>query len=129
MDIASSSSGNNIERCGVFEYSPGNGDDSWYLVSVTILRDGKLGIHYKRSTDHKRSDDVLDLADFKSPEDLYARFRYPSTQIKDKHCRKVRVHFPLLIAHRTGIANVARYFDARVDEVRLHFYVSFLDIR
>lgn len=60
---------------------PGNSENGWYVVSIG-LHNGKLAIHYETSLE-KRSDQ-FDLAEFKAPEDLCAKFRRPSTQVEDR---------------------------------------------
>lgn len=129
MEMGSSSC---IENSGFLEYKPGNGHDGWYIVSIS-LRDGKLMIHYQKPTEKR--DEELDLAELKTAEDLYAKFRRLSTQLKDKECEKVMPMWPVLVAYSapadhgdplkeaTSIPNSSgyRYFDARLDEVSLPF--------
>ena len=108
---------------GVVEYKPGNGDDGWHLVSVT-LRDGMLGIHYQRSPDNRS--DTLDLTSLKSPVELYSKFRHPSTAIK--HCRELVAERQVVtvacppIADRACIPDGTRYFDARLEKVRNYIF-------
>lgn len=57
------------ERSDVLvQYKPCNGDEGWYLVSLSLLHGPKLRIHYESSCVTK-SDEELALTDFATVED------------------------------------------------------------
>jgi hypothetical protein len=113
------------EKSVLLHYKPGNGDEGWYLVSV-YLEGAKLGIHYECLPE--KSDEELALTELRTVEDLYANFRLPPTQLKDKECGKLIAGWPLVVSyspaeHGGPVEDAGyKYFDASLEKVRLRFH-------
>ena len=56
------------------EFYPGNGDNSWYHVSLA-LQDGKIIVHYECFS--SKRDEEFKVADVQSRNKLYAKFWHP----------------------------------------------------
>lgn len=130
MDHVSCSS--KMEKSVLLEYKPASGDEGWCLVSVYLEAGKVLRIHYECLPE--KSDEELALTEMRSVEDLYANFRLPFSQLKDNECRKLIEGWPIVVSYSPAQVHDGgpggpvqdtgyKYFDARLDKVRLHFHI------
>ena len=115
-----------MEKSVLLEYKPGSGDEGWCLVSVYLEAGKVLRIHYECLPE--KSDEELALTEMRSVEDLYANFRLPFSQLKVNECRKLIEGWPIVVTyspaeHGGPLEDTEyKYFDARLEKVRLHFH-------
>ena len=127
MDHVSCSS--KMEKSVLLEYKPGSGDEGWCLVSVYLEAGKVLRIHYECLPE--KSDEELALTEMRSVEDLYANFRLPFSQLKVNECRKLIEGWLIVVSYSPAQVHDGgpvqdtgyKYFDARLDKVRLHFHI------
>lgn len=110
------------QKSSVLEYKPiDNGDDGWYIVSIS-LRDGfKVVVKYERLAEEREEE--IELGKLRSAEDLYVKFRVPSTQVKDEDCWKATPSMLVMVSYLLPAdhgSTLYRYYDAWIEKVRLH---------
>lgn len=108
------------------EFRPGNGDDSWYFVSLW-LQYGKLIVRHEGCSDKRGKE--LEVADVKNGKELYDKFRPPSRRLEDENCQEVNPGCKVCVScypDEQESPESIRYFDAEIEKIsRLkHIIVS-----
>jgi hypothetical protein len=102
---------------GGLEFQPGNGDDSWYYVSVW-LQYGKLIVHYEGFLD--KCDKKLEVADVKIRKELYEKLCPSSRWLEDENRHIVSPGCIVCVScypDKQESLESIRYFDAELEKV------------
>lgn len=90
-------------------------DDAWYDVSVKLVKSSYLEVHYQEFPEDE--DEILQLKDFKTSEDVKSRFRFLSKQLQDQHCDQVKEGMVICASCSSNGGKDFSFFDATVEQV------------
>lgn len=92
-----------------------SGDDAWYDVSVKLIKPSYLKVHYPEFPEDE--DEMLQLEDIKTSEDVKSRFRIVSRQLQDQHCDQVKEGMVICASCSSNEGKDFSFFDATVEQV------------